>query len=274
MHGQLDLQESDSATSRFPPAPSHEPLVELEGVCLDIPVEGIGSRTLKAALVSGLTGGLLNRQTGGSLAVQALRDLNFTIRKGERVALLGHNGAGKSTLLRMLTDVYRPTRGLIRRHGQVVPLINKSFWVEPDLSGRHAAKAQYLLNRNTIRGFDAFLEELMEFTQLADFIHLPIRTYSEGMRTRLQFGLLTAFRHEALALDEGIGAGDQWFLSRARERLGQFLGEVGTLILASHSNELLNQFCSRGIVLSHGSIVFDGPIHEAFAAYTGEMVTP
>jgi ABC-type polysaccharide/polyol phosphate transport system ATPase subunit len=246
---------------------SAEPLVVLDRVCLDIPVEGVGSRSLKAALVGGLTGGLLNRNRGGNLAVQALSDLSFTIRKGERVALLGHNGAGKSTLLRLLSDVYAPTRGRIRRQGQVAPLINKSFWVDTDLSGRHAARAQYLLNCNTIEGFDAFLEELVAFTELADFIHLPIRTYSDGMRTRLQFGLLTAFRHQALALDEGIGAGDQWFLSRARQRLAQFLGEVGTLILASHSIELLSQFCTRGLVLEHGRLEFDGPLHEAFAHY-------
>jgi lipopolysaccharide transport system ATP-binding protein len=241
--------------------------VELEHVCLDIPVEGVGSRSIKAALVGGLTGGLLNRNRGGAIAVQALTDLNFTIRKGERVALLGHNGAGKSTLLRLLSDVYAPSRGRIRRYGQVAPLINKSFWVDTDLSGRHAARAHYLLNCNTLEGFDAFFQELVNFTELADFIHLPIRTYSDGMRTRLQFALLTAFRHQALALDEGIGAGDQWFLSRARKRLAQFLGEVGTLILASHSSELLAQFCTRGLVLQHGRVVFDGSLAEAQAHY-------
>lgn len=245
-----------------------DPLVELEQVCLSIPVEGVGSRSLKAALVGGLTGGLLNRKRGGGVAVQALSDLTFSIFKGERVALLGHNGAGKSTLLRLLANVYTPSHGQIRRYGQVVPLINKSFWVDTDLSGRHAAKAQYLLNCNTSKGFNDFLAELTNFTELADFINLPIRTYSDGMRTRLQFGLLTAFRHEALALDEGIGAGDQWFLSRARERLAQFLGNVGTLILASHSNELLQQFCSRGLVLQHGRLAFDGPLAEALDFYS------
>lgn len=247
---------------------SDQPVVELERVCLDIPVEGVGSRSLKAALVGGLTGGLLNRAKSGGVSVRALNDLSFTIQKGERVALLGHNGAGKSTLLRLLCDVYRPSSGRISRHGQVVPLINKSFWVDTDLSGRHAARAHYLLNRNTIKGFNSFLEELTAFTELADFIHLPIRTYSDGMRTRLQFGLLTAFRHEALALDEGIGAGDQWFLSRARHQLNHFLGEVGTLILASHSNDLLAQFCTRGLVLKHGQLVFDGPLTQAVEAYT------
>lgn len=228
----------------------------------------MGSRSLKSALVGGLTGGLLNRNRGGGLAVQALSDLNLIIRKGERVALLGHNGAGKSTLLRLLSDIYTPSRGRICRSGKVAPLINKSFWVDTDLSGRHAARAHYLMNFNTIEGFDSFLEELVEFTELSDFIHLPIRTYSDGMRTRLQFALLTGFRHEALALDEGIGAGDQWFLSRARLRLQQFLGEAGTLILASHSIELLAQFCSRGLVLEHGRMVFDGPLHEAFSYYS------
>ncbi len=181
--------------------------------------------------------------------------------------MLGHNGAGKSTLLRLLADVYAPSQGTIRRYGKVAPLINKSFWVDTDLSGRHAARAHYLLNCNTINGFDGFLDELVTFTELADFIHLPIRTYSDGMKTRLQFGLLTAFRHEALALDEGFGTGDQWFISRARKRLAQFLGEVGTLILASHSIELLAQFCSRGLVLHHGRLVFDGPLHVAFENY-------
>ena len=250
------------------PSSLADPLVQLEQVCLDIPIEGVGSRSLKSALVGGLTGGLLNRKRGGGLAVQALSDLNLTILKGERVALLGHNGAGKSTLLRLLSNIYAPTRGRICRSGQVAPLINKSFWVDTDLSGRHAARAHYLMNFNTTAGFDTFVEELVEFTELSDFIHLPIRTYSDGMRTRLQFALLTGFRHEALALDEGIGAGDQWFLSRARHRLQQFLGEAGTLILASHSIELLAQFCSRGLVLEHGRLVFDGPLHEAFSFYS------
>ena len=219
-----------------------------------------------------MTGGLLNRKRSGGLTVQALSDLNFTINKGERIALLGHNGAGKSTLLRLLSDIYAPSRGSMRRYGQVAPLINKSYWVDTDLSGTHAARAQYLLNCNTIEGFEDFLDELVAFTELADFIHLPIRTYSDGMKTRLQFGLLTAFRYEALALDEGLGTGDQWFLSRARERLSQFLGEVGTLILASHNVELLSQFCSRGLVLEHGRVVFDGPLNEAFLNYKKGLV--
>lgn len=249
-------------------SPGDQPLVELDRVCLDIPVEGVGGRSLKAALVGGLTGGLLNRGKRGGVSVRALNNLSFTVNKGERVALLGHNGAGKSTLLRLLCDIYKPSSGSIRRSGRVVPLINKNFWVDTDLTGRHAARAHYLFNCNTIKGFDAFLEELTAFTELADFIHLPIRTYSEGMRTRLQFGLLTAFRHEALALDEGLGAGDQWFLSRARHQLTRFLGEAGTLILASHSNDLLAQFCTRGVVLMHGHLEFDGSLEDAIEAYT------
>lgn len=250
-----------------PKQPASDPLVILDRVALDIPVQAVGGHSLPSALVNGLTGGMLRRGRHGGAVIRALGDLSFQIQRGERVALLGHNGAGKSTLLRLLADVYAPSAGRIERYGQIVPLINKSFWVDTDLTGWHAARAQYLFNANTLKGFREFFDELVEFTGLADFIHMPIRTYSDGMRTRLQFGLLTSFRHEALALDEGIGAGDQWFISRARDRLAQFLGQAGTLILASHSNELLAQFCHRGLVLQHGQLVFDGSLEEAFAIY-------
>jgi lipopolysaccharide transport system ATP-binding protein len=247
---------------------AENPLVILKQVCLDIPVETVGGHSLPSTLLSGLTGGILKKNRRGGTVIRALGDLDFRINKGERVALIGHNGAGKSTLLRLLSDVYTPSKGEIARFGQIVPLINKSFWVDTDLSGWHAAKAQYLLNRNTLSGFGDFFEELVEFTELADFIHMPIRTYSDGMKTRLQFGLLTSFRHEALALDEGIGAGDQGFIAKARDRLAEFLGQAGTLILASHSKELLAKFCQRGLVLQHGQLIFDGALEEAIAIYS------
>lgn len=203
----------------------------------------------------------------GGVAGKALTKLSFMIRKGDRVALLGHNGARKSTLLRLLSNIYCPTHGQIRRHGRVMPLINKSFWVDTDLSSRYAAKAHYLLNRNISMGVWRLSGRTRCLHPAGGFIHLPIRNYSDGMRTHLQFGLLTAFRQEPLALDKGIGAGYQWFVSPARVRLSQFLGEVGTLILASHSNELLGQFCTRGLVLEDGDMMFDGSLQEAFAVY-------
>ncbi len=248
-----------------------QPVVELEDVTLLIPVEGVGERSLKKTLVTGLTGGLLKRERRDSVGVEALSHLDLVIRSGERVAILGHNGAGKTTLLRLLCDIYAPTSGRIRRNVPIEPLIDKASWIDQDLTGFHAAKAQFLFNRNSLRGFDLFYEELLAFTELADFMHLPLRTYSDGMKTRLQFGLLTGFHHEALALDEGIGAGDQSFLNKAQDRLVRFLGSVGTLILASHSNDLLRQFCNRGLVMNHGSIVFDGAFEDAQTYYLSHL---
>ncbi len=248
-----------------------DPLVALDRVCLDIPVQAVGGHSLPSTLLNGLTGGMLKRSRGRGAVIRALGDLSFKIDRGERVALIGHNGAGKSTLLRLLSDVYAPSAGTIIRNGKVVPLINKAFWVDTDLTGWHAARAHYLFNCNTLAGFGEFFAELIDFTELADFIHMPIRTYSDGMKTRLQFGLLTSFRHEALALDEGIGAGDQGFIAKARERLAEFLGQAGTLILASHSNELLAQFCHRGLVLQHGHLIFDGALADAIEVYTQEV---
>jgi len=248
------------------------PLLTLDDVSLFIPVEGVQTKSLKTSFVSGITGGFLRRGSSTEPnGVEILRSLSLSINHGERIALIGHNGAGKTSLIRLLCDIYCPTRGTLIRNGPIAPLINKSFWVDTDLNGYHAAKAHYLLNCNTIEGFEEYLFDLCSFTELSDFIHLPIRTYSEGMRTRLQFGLLTSFRHQALALDEGIGAGDQWFLSKARSRLSEFLGSIGTLILASHSSDLLRNFCERGLVLCKGQLHFDGPLEDALLFYHNEL---
>lgn len=253
----------------------NSPLLTLKDVSLFIPVEGVHSKSLKATLVNGISGGFLRQSSSSApTGVDVLRSLSLSIRHGERVALIGHNGAGKTSLIRLLCDIYKPTSGTILRNGSIAPLINKSFWVDTDLNGYHAAKAHYLLNCNTLDGFDEYLSDLSSFTELSDFIHLPIRTYSDGMRTRLQFGLLTSFRHQALALDEGIGAGDQWFLSKARSRLSEFLGSIGTLILASHSSELLRNFCDRGLVLCKGQLAFDGPLDAALHFYHNELANP
>jgi lipopolysaccharide transport system ATP-binding protein len=107
----------------------------------------------------------------------------------------------------------------------------------------------------------------VEFCELGDFIHLPMKTYSEGMSARLMFSLLTSGRHECLALDEGFGAGDARFFERAQQRLEKFIESTGTLFLASHSEPLLRQFCKRGLVFDQGKITFDGPLEEAFLYY-------
>jgi lipopolysaccharide transport system ATP-binding protein len=241
-------------------------VLQLQDVWLRIPVRTTETRTLKSALVRSVTGGSL-RRSGGGAVIEALRGINCTIRHGERIALIGHNGAGKSTFLRLVSGIYHASSGLFRATCPVYPMIQKSFITAPDLSGIQAAKAHYLLQYGNLRGFESFLDEVLDFSGLGDYIHLPVKGYSEGMASRLLFSLLTSGSHDCLALDEGFGAGDARFFERAQQRLKDFIASAGTLLLASHSDDLLLQFCTRGLVFSEGQIVYDGELAAALSYY-------
>lgn len=151
----------------------------------------------------------------------------------------------------------------------VHPMIQKSFLTSPELSGLQAAKAHYLLVNGNLRGFKSFLQDVVDFSGLGDYIHLPVKSYSEGMAARLLFSVLTGITHDCLAMDEGFGAGDSRFFEQAQQRMQEFVGGAGTLILASHSDHLLRQFCTRGIVFNEGKIAYDGGLETALSFYHG-----
>lgn len=243
-------------------------VIELRDVWLKIPVRSSETRTLKKALIRSVTGGVLRRVPGGAM-IEALRGLNCTIRHGERVALIGHNGAGKSSFLRLISGIYSPTSGYFRVSCQVFPMLHKAFITSQELSGFQAVKGHYLLHHGSLSGFQDFLDDVLQFSELGDFIHLPMKGYSDGMSARLLFSLLTSGSHDCLALDEGFGVGDARFFDRAQRRLESFISSSGTLILASHSDSLLRQFCRRGVVFDQGQIVFDAPLEQALAHYHG-----
>lgn len=244
----------------------NSPVIELRDVWLRIPVNTREIRTLKKALIRSLTGGVLQKTKNGT-EIEALRGINCNINHGERVALIGHNGAGKSTFLRLISGIYTPSSGLFKARCPVFPMIQKSFITGPDLSGLQAVKGHYLLTHGNLKDFPQYLSEIIEFSELGDFIHLPMKGYSEGMAARLLFSLLTSGTHDCLALDEGFGAGDARFFERAQLRLEKFIETAGTLILASHSDGLLKQFCRRGLVFNQGEIVFDGPLQDSLIYY-------
>lgn len=265
-----NLHDMDPCTHSLKPqvqAPPDPPVaLHLENVRLDIPVVTTETRSLKATLIRSVTGGRLNRSRGGAV-ITALENVSCTIREGERVALIGHNGAGKSTFLRLVSGIYRHSAGVFQAFVNVHPMINKSFITDPELSGHQAIKAHYLMMNGNLRGFEAFSREVVTFSGLGDFVHLPVKTYSQGMAARLIFAVLTGTRHECLAMDEVLGAGDSSFDEKAESRLETFLASAGTLLLASHSDELLKRFCHRGLVFSQGSIVFDAPLEQALRHY-------
>ena len=246
--------------------PKKSSIISLKNVSLTIPVFQKMDRSIKKSLLRSATGGLIAK-TQSLTSVKALRSINIDISKGDRIALIGQNGSGKTSFLKLISGIYEPSKGVIEKNVEVYPMIQKSFIVANELSGLDAAKSHYLLINNSLLGFEDFLEDIVTFSGLGEFITFPLKTYSEGMASRLLFSLLTYHSHDCLALDEGLGTGDQSFYNKAAKRLDGFIQKSGTLIFASHSNELLKQFCTRGLVFSKGSIIFDGTLTNALLYY-------
>jgi ABC-type polysaccharide/polyol phosphate transport system ATPase subunit len=240
--------------------------ISAKGVCLDIPIYTSETKRLKKSLVKALTGGNLERIRGGAL-VHALKGIDAKVYYGERIGIIGHNGSGKSTFLRVISNIYQPSAGSITRNCKVHAMIEKSFVTGPELSGAEAVKGQYLLSHGDLRGFEDYLEDVVRFSELGDYIRMPLKGYSEGMCARLVFAMMTTGSHDCLVMDEGFGTGDSRFYEKARIRLERFIASAGTLVLASHSEELLKSFCQRGIVFKEGRIVYDGQLESAIKFY-------
>ena len=243
-----------------------EVVLSLDKVSLRIPVFSKTELSLKKSFYRAVTGSRVSYQNNIS-SVEALNSISLNIHRGEKIALIGHNGSGKTSFIRLISGIYQPTSGCLKTSVSVYPMIQRSFIVEEELTGVESVKAHYLMMHNSLKGFQNFLEDITEFSGLGDFIFLPLKTYSEGMSSRLMFAILTSQYHECLALDEGLGTGDKQFYAKAQDRLNSFLNKSGSLFIASHSNELLRKFCLRGIVFSSGKLIFDGGIEEALTFY-------
>jgi ABC-2 type transport system ATP-binding protein/lipopolysaccharide transport system ATP-binding protein len=188
----------------------------------------------------------------------ALDSITGTLAEGARVGLVGHNGAGKSTLLRLIAGIYEPCSGTAHIEGRVAPLFNISLGMDPEATGFENIVTRGLflgLSRSEIQNKVA---EIAAFTELDAFLDLPIRTYSEGMRTRLAFAVSTSIEPEILLLDEGIGAGDAAFLAKADKRLAEFTARAGIIVVASHSPGLIRRMCDKVVLLEHGRIALVG----------------
>ena len=201
-----------------------------------------------------------------------LKNINVFINKGDRIGLIGANGSGKSTILKLLSGIYKPSSGLMKGD-HFYPMIIRDLNVSEDLTGIDAAKAFFYQHGLGLIGYDLdwFVSKIESNCKIGDYFSRSIKYYSEGMRTRLIFSLLTSVRlSENLAIDEGFGTGDKKFALQAEEKLKNFLGSNGSLLLASHSNDLLRQFCKRGWVMKGGRLIFDGPLEQAFSFYESE----
>jgi len=199
--------------------------------------------------------------------IEVLKDVSFHVPSGDGLGLIGPNGAGKSTVLNLASGLSLPDSGRIEVHGRIATLLELGAGFHPDLTGaenvRINAAMLGLSRRQTAERFD----EIIDFSGVRDFIHDPLRTYSSGMTMRLAFSVAVHVDPDILVIDEVIGVGDQAFAAKCMDRLRRFQAEGKTILLATHSVDLMSQLCQHALWLERGRVVTSGPVDEVVEAY-------
>ena len=241
--------------------------ISIANAGINIPVIDSGEKRLFSSdNIKTIIGGNIknNKQ---NIFVEALKNINLEIKSGDRVGIIGVNGAGKSTLLRLIAGIYVPTYGTIRTKGKITPILDNDLGMDPNATGYENIEIGCIFSGLPLEQIKILKPKIAEFTELREFLDVPIRTYSSGMTSRLSFAIATATKCEILLLDEGIGAGDKDFHEKAQKRLNSFLENSGILVLASHNLEMLKSYCNKGLYLDKGEVVAFGKIGNIIKKY-------
>lgn len=204
----------------------------------------------------------------------ALQDIDFTLNKGDRLGILGLNGAGKSTLMKVVAGVYKPTKGEVIRHGKIAPLIELGAGFDMQYTG----KENIFLYGSVLGYSKAFLkekyDEIVEFSELGDFMDVPMKNYSSGMRSRLGFAIATIVSPEILILDEVLSVGDAKFRKKSEAKIMSMFDDGVTVLFVSHSVAQVERLCNKAILLEKGKIIAQGDVFDVTKIYremTGEV---
>jgi len=245
--------------------------IKLEKVTIEYPVFGFKDQSLRHKIMGiGNVGGQINHNKT-TVMVQALENISFELNEGDRVALIGPNGAGKSTLLKVLAGVIEPLQGRAEINGRIIALFNIMIGMDKDSTGYEniRLRGMYLgLDKATI---EKHLKDIVDFSDLGEFLYMPIRTYSRGMHVRLAFAISTAMVPDILLMDEMIGAGDAAFIEKANKRREKFLDTAKIIVIASHSKEVVMKWCNKGIFLDNGRIKAFSSTEEVYDQYMEQI---
>jgi lipopolysaccharide transport system ATP-binding protein len=247
---------------------SFDASIDARDVSVLFPLYHGNSRSLKKLLVAAASGRLAQDQHQ-RVVVRALSDISFSLKSGERLGLIGANGAGKTTLLRVLAGIYEPVTGHVRLHGTMNALLDPAMGMNVELTGRENIMLRGLYNGFSRPMLARLEEDVIDFSELSDFIDLPMRIYSAGMAVRLGFALATAIRPRILLMDEWLLAGDSSFMEKAKRRVEDMVRAADILVLSSHSGEIMRAWCTRVMWLDKGRIRADGPAAEILDQYAG-----
>jgi ABC-type polysaccharide/polyol phosphate transport system ATPase subunit len=239
-----------------------------EHVNVDFPIYG-AQRSLRKALFERATGGIISsdERNANRTVIRALTDVSFELHEGDRLGLVGHNGAGKSTLLRTLAGVYQPVSGRILVDGVVTPLFDTLPGLDSEDTGYENIRTAAMMFGLKPDQIEKLITNVEEFSELGEFMGLPVRTYSTGMATRLGFAFATSIEPGILLLDEGIGAGDARFADRAAQRMADFLARSRIVVIASHSDQLIRSMCNKAALMHTGRVVAFGDLEPVLEEY-------
>lgn len=230
--------------------------IHAKNVIVDFPIYGdTGNRSLKKVVMNAATGGFFAKDAGERLVVRALDHVSFDFREGDRVGLIGHNGSGKSTLLRVLAGIYEPVGGELAVNGRITSLLSLTLGMDNEASGLENIYMRGHVMGLRSRQIDKMVDEIVDFSGIGDYLHLPMRTYSSGMSMRLAFAVSTAVDAEIILMDEWLSVGDADFVDKAQTRMNGLVKNARIVIIASHDHGLIARECNNIIRLEHGKIV-------------------
>jgi ABC-type polysaccharide/polyol phosphate transport system ATPase subunit len=242
------------------------PEIRLDAVSVHFPLYDVNARSLRSDLLRS-AGGRITRNDGARVSVRALDGVSLHLTSGDRVGLVGRNGAGKSTLLRVMGGIYHPQEGHVTTRGDVVPMFDLMLGLDLESTGYENTRLRARLLGRRGAEIEALVADVEAFSELGEYMAMPLRTYSSGMLVRLAFAACTGARPDILLIDEMVGAGDAGFFKRAQARLESVVGSAHILVVASHSEYILRKWCTKAILLEQGRVVAAGPTDEILARY-------
>ncbi len=241
---------------------------------IDFPIFNASHRSLKKRVLHATTGGRIAGDAGQRVSVRALEGLNFDLRPGDRVGLVGHNGAGKTTLLRVLSGVYPPSSGKLDVQGRIASLTDISVGIDGEATGFENIYLRGIVMGMTPAEINEKMDEIADFSELGDYLNMPVRTYSSGMQLRLAFAVSTSVQADIILMDEWLSVGDAKFAKKASERLDHMVANSSILVIASHQEDILERLCNRRITMEHGKLVSDVSTKAADQADASAPVEP
>jgi lipopolysaccharide transport system ATP-binding protein len=243
--------------------------INLENASVSFPIFNVNTYSLKNRIIKSVMDKIKLNNQHKVVQIDALKNINIKIQSGERIGVIGGNGSGKSTFLRLCSRIYEPSTGSININGNINSLINVNIGIDPESTGRENIKLRLVMlgcNNNQI---NEHFNEIIEFSELNQFIDLPFYTYSTGMQMRLAFATSVFIKPEILIMDEWLATADKDFQEKAKKKLNSFIKDSKILILASHSKDLILKTCTRVIWLENGYIKKEGQAEEIASAYFG-----